>query len=78
MTTSKKSRSRAPVAVEELPRQTAVTSAFLESAAFLKKFLARFLSVQQDIEDGAQEAYLRAYVAEQRQSIVTALLACFD
>lgn len=76
MTTSKKSRTRAPVAVEALPRprlkvasQTAVTSAFLESAAFLKKFLARFLPVQQDIEDVAQEAYLRAYVAEQRQSI---------
>jgi RNA polymerase sigma factor (sigma-70 family) len=69
MTTSKKSRSRAPVAVEALPRQTAVTSAFLESAAFLKRFLGRFLPVQQDIEDVAQEAYLRAYVAEQRQSI---------
>jgi RNA polymerase sigma factor (sigma-70 family) len=69
MTTSRKSRSRAPVAVEALPRQTAVTSAFLESAAFLKKFLGRFLPVQQDIEDVAQEAYLRAYVAEQRQSI---------
>lgn len=69
MRTSKKSRSRAPAAVEALPRQTAVTSAFLESAAFLKKFLSRFLPVQQDIEDVAQEAYLRAYVAEQRQSI---------
>jgi RNA polymerase sigma factor (sigma-70 family) len=69
MTTSKKSRSRAPVAVEALPRQTPVTAAFLESAAFLKKFLGRFLPVQQDIEDVAQEAYLRAYVAEQRQSI---------
>lgn len=69
MRTSKKSRSRAPAAVEAPPRQTAVTSAFLESAAFLKKFLSRFLPVQQDIEDVAQEAYLRAYVAEQRQSI---------
>lgn len=69
MRTSKKSRSRAPAAVEAPPGQTAVTSAFLESAAFLKKFLSRFLPVQQDIEDVAQEAYLRAYVAEQRQSI---------
>lgn len=69
MRTSKKSRSRAPAAVGAPPRQTAVTSAFLESAAFLKKFLSRFLPVQQDIEDVAQEAYLRAYVAEQRQSI---------
>lgn len=48
---------------------SAVTAAFLESSDFLKKFLARFLRVQQDIEDVAQEAYLRAYVAEQRESI---------
>jgi RNA polymerase sigma-70 factor (ECF subfamily) len=46
-----------------------VTAAFLESASFLKKFLSRFLRVQQDIEDVAQETYLRAYIAEQRESI---------
>ena len=46
-----------------------VTAAFLESGSFLKKFLSRFLPIQQDIEDVAQEAYLRAYVAEQRESI---------
>jgi RNA polymerase sigma factor (sigma-70 family) len=54
------------------PRVTArssVTRAFLESSGFLKKFLSRFLPVQQDIEDVAQEAYLRAYIAEQRESI---------
>jgi RNA polymerase sigma factor (sigma-70 family) len=67
MTTTKRSRAHAPAA--KAAQQTAVTAAFLESAAFLKKFLARFLPVQQDIEDVAQEAYLRAYVAEQRQSI---------
>lgn len=66
MTTSKKSRTRAAAAAAS---PTAVTSAFLESAVFLKKFLGRFLPVQQDIEDVAQEAYLRAYVAEQRQPI---------
>lgn len=49
--------------------RSAVTGAFLESAGFLKKFLSRFLRMQQDIEDVAQEAYLRAYVAEQRESI---------
>src|SRR5690606_27427948 len=42
---------------------------FLESGAFLKKFLSRFLPLQQDIEDVVQEAYLRAYIAEQRESI---------
>lgn len=46
-----------------------VTAAFLECSAFLKKFLSRFLRVRQDIDDVAQEAYLRAYVAEQRESI---------
>lgn len=49
--------------------RSGVTAAFLESAGFLKKFLSRFLPLQQDIEDVAQEAYLRAYIAEQRESI---------
>lgn len=48
---------------------SAVTAAFLECNGFLRKFLAGFLRVQQDIEDVAQEAYLRAYMAEQRESI---------
>jgi RNA polymerase sigma factor (sigma-70 family) len=48
---------------------SAVTAAFLESGSFLKKFLSRFLPMHQDIEDVAQEAYLRAYVAEQREAI---------
>ncbi len=48
---------------------SAVTVAFLESSTFLKKFLAGFLRRQQDIEDVAQEAYLRAYVAERRELI---------
>jgi len=48
---------------------SAVTVAFLESSTFLKKFLSRFVPRPQDIEDVAQEAYLRAYMAEQRESI---------
>jgi RNA polymerase sigma-70 factor (ECF subfamily) len=48
---------------------SAVTATFLECGSFLKKFIAGFLSAQQDIEDVAQEAYLRAYVAEQRECI---------
>lgn len=51
------------------PSDSAVTAAFLHCNVFLKRFLGRFLRVQQDIEDVAQEAYLRAYVAEQRESI---------
>jgi RNA polymerase sigma factor (sigma-70 family) len=46
-----------------------VTAAFLEHNSFLKKFLGGFLPTQQDIEDVAQEAYLRAYITEQRESI---------
>ena len=46
-----------------------VSSAFLENNTFLKKFLARFLSQQQDIEDVVQETYLRAYKAEQDKEI---------
>jgi len=49
--------------------RSGVTAAFVESGSFLKRFLARFLSRQQDIEDVAQEAYLRAYITEQRESI---------
>jgi len=48
---------------------SAVSAAFLENFAFLKRFLARFFSDRQDIEDVAQEAYLRAYVAEQQKEI---------
>ena len=48
---------------------SAVSAAFLENHAFLKRFLARFFSDSQDIEDVAQEAFLRAYVAEQQKEI---------
>jgi RNA polymerase sigma-70 factor (ECF subfamily) len=48
---------------------SSVSAAFLENHAFLERFLARFFSNQQDIEDVAQEAYLRAYVAEQKKEI---------
>ncbi len=48
---------------------SAVTAAFLVNHDFLKRFLARFFSNSQDIEDVAQETYLRAYVAEQQKEI---------
>lgn len=48
---------------------SAVSSAFLENNTFLKKYLARFLSELQDIEDVVQETYLRAYKAESRKAI---------
>jgi len=48
---------------------TAVSEAFLEHQTFLKKFLARFLSRPQDIDDVAQEAFLKAYRAEKKQKV---------
>ncbi len=48
---------------------SAVTGAFLDNYVFLKRFLARFFQDSRDIEDVAQEAYLRAYVAEQKREI---------
>ena len=48
---------------------SAVSTAFLENHAFLERFLARFFSDRRDIEDVAQEAYLRAFVAEQQKDI---------
>jgi RNA polymerase sigma-70 factor (ECF subfamily) len=48
---------------------SAVTIAFLENNRYIRRFLRRFLFRQQDIEDVAQEAYLRAYVAEQHTDI---------
>jgi RNA polymerase sigma-70 factor (ECF subfamily) len=50
-------------------KDSAVSAAFVANFDFLKRFLARFFSDRQDIEDVAQEAYLRAYVAEQKKEI---------
>ena len=50
-------------------KPSVITAAFLEHSGFLKKFLAGFLPTPQDIEDVAQETYLRAYIAEQREQI---------
>ena len=49
--------------------RSSISAVFVENNLFLKSFLARFFSEQQDIEDVAQEAYLRAYVAEQEKEI---------
>jgi len=48
---------------------SAVSAAFVENNTSLKKFLTRFFSSRQDIEDTVQETYLRAYVAEQKKDI---------
>jgi len=46
-----------------------VTRIFVENSSYLQSFLRRFLQKQQDIEDVAQEAYLKAYSVEQERAI---------
>jgi RNA polymerase sigma factor (sigma-70 family) len=41
-----------------------ITQVFLENGAFLRKFITTFLHHEQDVEDVAQEAYLKAYSTE--------------
>ena len=50
-------------------KHTAVYDAFLKHQAPLKRFLSRFLRNAHDIEDVTQEAFLRAYSAEQSKVI---------
>lgn len=46
---------------------SAVSRAFLRDGPFLKKFVSRFITNHHDIEDVAQEAYMRAFAAEQKK-----------
>lgn len=48
---------------------SAVTRSFLEHNTFLKAFLRRFMQRPQDIEDIAQEAFIRAFRTEQEQGV---------
>lgn len=45
-----------------------VSGAYLEHRTFLKRFLSRFLSSPEDIEDVVQETFLRAYNAESKDT----------
>jgi len=46
-----------------------ITRVFVENSTYLQNFLRRYLPRQQDIEDVAQEAYLKAYSVEQIKTI---------
>ncbi|MDB9724474.1 RNA polymerase sigma factor [bacterium] len=48
---------------------SAVTQAFLTNQDAIKRFVSRFLYRQQDIDDVAQEAFLKAYKAERGRDI---------
>ena len=67
--TEKKPTPAAPAAQQTSRSLSAVTNAFVENTTFLHAFLRRFLRRQQDIEDVAQEAYLKAFSAEQERGI---------
>jgi RNA polymerase sigma-70 factor (ECF subfamily) len=47
-----------------------VLHAYLEHEAALRRFLSRFLSRAQDIEDVSQEAFLKAFAAEATQPVL--------
>lgn len=46
-----------------------ITAAFVEHSTPLKRFLGRYFSSRQDIEDVVQETYLRAYVEHHRKGL---------
>jgi RNA polymerase sigma factor (sigma-70 family) len=46
-----------------------VSEAFVKHQTFLKRFLTRFLSRPQDIEDVVQDTFLKAYTAEKSRKI---------
>ena len=48
---------------------SSVTQAFLTNQDSIKRFISRFLFRQQDIDDVAQEAFLKAYNAELEKDI---------
>ena len=52
-----------------LDKLSAVTQAFLTNQDAIKRFVSRFLFRQQDIDDVAQEAFLKAYNAELARDI---------
>jgi RNA polymerase sigma-70 factor (ECF subfamily) len=49
--------------------KSVITPAFVKNQSFLKRFLTRFLSSPQDIEDVVQESYLKALCAEKKHEI---------
>lgn len=54
---------------ESKPETSRISETFLRYDLFLKKFLTRFFASRQDIEDVAQETYLRAYIADNSREI---------
>lgn len=51
-------------------QDSAIYAAFRENRVALKRFIARFLGIEADIDDVSQEAFLKAFNAEREKSIV--------
>lgn len=51
-------------------RESEVSGAYLEHRTFLKRFLSRFLTSPDDIDDVVQETFLRAYNAERKDTSI--------
>jgi RNA polymerase sigma factor (sigma-70 family) len=50
-------------------KSTSITEAFIKHESFLKRYLSRFLSRSQDIEDVVQDTFLKSYMAEKKHEI---------
>ena len=64
-----KQQGTAPNPQRRPKRLSAVTDAFIEHGTYLKAFLRRFMHRPDDIEDIAQEAFIRAFKVEQESTI---------
>jgi RNA polymerase sigma factor (sigma-70 family) len=62
-------RSSGPTAAPKTQTGTPVCEAYAHHESSLKRFIGRFLRNAPDIEDIAQEAFLRAYTAERTRPI---------
>lgn len=54
---------------KEIDVDSKIATSFISHQTFLKKFVTRFFSNKEDVEDVVQETFLRAYVAEQKAEI---------
>ncbi|WP_017446739.1 RNA polymerase sigma factor [Gayadomonas joobiniege] len=63
-----KDKSASSLVAKVVSASSSVTSTFIEHNQFMKKFLARFLKCEQDIEDVVQEVYIRAVSAENERN----------
>lgn len=60
-----------PAEAAEAGGMSNLLRAFLENERGIKRFLSKFLVRPQDVEDVAQETFLRAFVAEAEQDVIS-------